>query len=567
LDFVGRRDQQVKVRGYRVELGEIEAAIATHESVAEAIVSALEDPNGNRLVAHVVPKPLRSIDPARLRAFLADRLPDHFLPSAVQVIADLPRSPNGKVDRNALSASAPRRDGLQQSYVAPAGAIEEWLAHEWSAVLGLPTVGRHDPFFELGGTSIQAAEIVTRLQQRLDEFVFVVLMFECPTISELASRLRRDYADALGRLFPSEVPRNVRGAGKARSTLDESRLVEVARRLYRAPIRAAGRTNPPAVFILAPPRSGTTLLAAMLGGHPDLFVAPELNLFGFDRMGHRRDECQDAASVWLDGTIRAVMNIYGLSADDAVARVKRAEHANVTVAEQVAALQSAIAPRLLVDKSPAYGLRLETLRQIEATVRSARYVHLSRHPAAMIRSFAEHHMDQIYLNGDTLPPREAGEAVWVITHRNILQFLGSVASDRQVHVRYEDLVLEPEREMHRVSDALGREFHAAMLNPYGAGSCERLAGVHPQSKPLGDPRFLTFNRITDERIQDTRNRDEIESLGAPARSVARSLGYDLADSDTPSEVAGAYARARHMRASLQRRLAGRKAGSPSRTDA
>ncbi|MEV7938301.1 amino acid adenylation domain-containing protein, partial [Kitasatospora sp. NPDC088264] len=156
LDFVGRADDQVKIRGFRVELGEVEQTLSAHPEVRQAVVLVREDrPGERRLVGYTV----GAADPAELRAYCAERLPDHMVPTVV-VLDRLPLTPNGKVDKRALPA--PVFAAAEEGVRAPAGELEHTLARLFAEVLGLPAVGVTDSFFELGGDSIVAIRLVSR---------------------------------------------------------------------------------------------------------------------------------------------------------------------------------------------------------------------------------------------------------------------------------------------------------------------------------------------------------------------------------------------------------------------
>ena len=164
IEYLGRNDFQVKLRGFRIELGEIEASLAGCVGVREAVVVAREEAGGDkRLVAYVVAEPGAVLAPAQLRAILAQALPEYMVPSAFVELEALPLTPNGKLDRRALPA--PDREAVvARAYAAPQGAVEEALASIWQELLGLEKVGRQDHFFELGGNSISAVRMVSRMQ-------------------------------------------------------------------------------------------------------------------------------------------------------------------------------------------------------------------------------------------------------------------------------------------------------------------------------------------------------------------------------------------------------------------
>ncbi|MCK9922450.1 amino acid adenylation domain-containing protein [Frankia sp. AgPm24] len=164
LEFLGRVDDQIKIRGYRVELGEIEAALSLHPGVRETVVIARAGDSGDRsLVAYVVPAAAEEPDPAALRSWLGQTLPDYMIPAAYQVIDRVPLTANGKLDRRALPAPG-RSAFARQRYVPAATPLEEQLVAAWQAVLGVEQIGTSDGFFDLGGDSIRAVMISGRLR-------------------------------------------------------------------------------------------------------------------------------------------------------------------------------------------------------------------------------------------------------------------------------------------------------------------------------------------------------------------------------------------------------------------
>ncbi|MFI0976470.1 amino acid adenylation domain-containing protein [Streptomyces sp. NPDC021093] len=187
LEFLGRADSQVKVRGFRIEPGEIETVLARHPSVAECVVSVKQYGAGDaRLVAHVVPPAGVRTDSAVLRAHAAAALPDYMVPAAVMELAGFPLTPNGKIDRAALPepllhGAAGRR--------APRTAREEQLHQLFSEVLGADGFGVDDSFFDLGGHSLLASRLIGRIRAVLRCEVTILALFEAPTVAALATRL------------------------------------------------------------------------------------------------------------------------------------------------------------------------------------------------------------------------------------------------------------------------------------------------------------------------------------------------------------------------------------------
>jgi len=186
LEILGRLDHQVKVRGFRIEPGEIEAVLARHPGVRQAVVTARDLGAGDRrLAAWLVP---RGEAPAavELRAFLREHLPEYMVPSHFVALAELPLTPNGKVDRRALPEPGEARQAPAQGFVAARGRGERSLAAIWREVLGLEQVGVRDNFFDLGGHSLLLAEVQGRLASVLGREVHLVDLFRHPTVESLA---------------------------------------------------------------------------------------------------------------------------------------------------------------------------------------------------------------------------------------------------------------------------------------------------------------------------------------------------------------------------------------------
>jgi amino acid adenylation domain-containing protein len=189
VDCLGRTDHQVKVRGYRVELGEVEEALRRHPAVADAAAAVREDAAGvSLLVGYAAVADGAAPAPADLRAFLRERLPEYMVPSAVVVLDALPRLPNGKVDRHALPA--PVVDAAR-AYVAPRTPVEDAVCRIWQEVLGIDRVGAEDDFFELGGHSLRATQVTSRIRQAFGAALPMLAVFEARTPAELARAVER----------------------------------------------------------------------------------------------------------------------------------------------------------------------------------------------------------------------------------------------------------------------------------------------------------------------------------------------------------------------------------------
>ena len=189
LLFLGRVDFQVKIRGNRVELGEIEAVLGEHAGVQTAVVVAREEGRAKRLVAYVVRRDA-ALTVSALRAFLTERLPDYMMPEAFVFLAAMPMTPTGKVDRRALPAPGRTRPEMDAAWVAPRDGREAALARIWGELLRIDEIGVDDDLFELGGHSLLASQIVTRVRQEMGVDLALPEVFERPTVARLAERLR-----------------------------------------------------------------------------------------------------------------------------------------------------------------------------------------------------------------------------------------------------------------------------------------------------------------------------------------------------------------------------------------
>jgi amino acid adenylation domain-containing protein len=190
MEFLGRRDGQVKVRGHRVELSEIEAALAAHPAVREAVVALAEEGAGeNRLVGYLTAGGANAPTTEELRDFLRERLPDYMLPSAFVLLDAMPLTESGKPDRRALPAPGAARPTLAASYAAPQTPLEKAVSDVWREFLRLETVGVNDNFFELGGHSLMLVLVHERLRESLGREVVIADMFRFPTVRALARHL------------------------------------------------------------------------------------------------------------------------------------------------------------------------------------------------------------------------------------------------------------------------------------------------------------------------------------------------------------------------------------------
>src|SRR5262249_48298644 len=189
-----RIDRQVKVRGFRIEMGEIEAVLNQHRSVKESVVIIRgEGATTKTLVAYLVKEAGEAVTEKELRTYVKERLPEYMEPTAFVVIEQMPLTANGKVDRRALPEPELNRAERELQYEAARTPVEEMIAEIWGEVLKQPRVGVKDNFFELGGHSLLATQVMSRLRQALRVEVALRKLFEEPTVEALAREVERQW--------------------------------------------------------------------------------------------------------------------------------------------------------------------------------------------------------------------------------------------------------------------------------------------------------------------------------------------------------------------------------------
>ncbi|MFN7962875.1 MAG: amino acid adenylation domain-containing protein [Thermoanaerobaculia bacterium] len=208
IEFLGREDQQVKIRGYRIELGEIEEVLNQHPSVRNSVVAAWGDTSENRrLVAYVVPEEGAEVVSEQLTAHLKLFLPDYMVPQSYLNIPALPISANGKVDRKALPAPDQVDREAARVYVAPRNPTEEKLAEMWQHVLDVEQVGVNDDFFELGGNSLLANQLLFRIHDAFQVELPLSRLFEMTTVAKLAVAIEEQILEQMERMTEEETVR------------------------------------------------------------------------------------------------------------------------------------------------------------------------------------------------------------------------------------------------------------------------------------------------------------------------------------------------------------------------
>ncbi|NEQ87400.1 MAG: sulfotransferase, partial [Moorea sp. SIO2I5] len=287
------------------------------------------------------------------------------------------------------------------------------------------------------------------------------------------------------------------------------------------------RKNKPAIFILSPPRTGSTLLRVILGGHPQLFAPPELNLMSFDTLSERKAAFSKSEKFMLEGTIRALKQINNCSTEEAKRLMQDFEDQQLNTKQFYGIIQQCIEDNILVDKSPSYTFNLDILKRIEAEFENPLYIHLLRHPYGMIHSFEEARLDLLmgFKDSVSFSRREIAELIWLISNQNILEFFKHIPDQRQYCVKFEDLVHQPQVIVKDICHFLELDFHPEMLQPYREKSQRMTDGLYSVSRMIGDPKFHQHKAIEIEVANSWKQDYATDFLGDETWKVADLFGY------------------------------------------
>jgi FkbH-like protein len=433
-----------------------------------------------------------------------------------------------------LIKSQNQRDTAEISnLVLPRNPLEQELVKIWEDVLAIHPIGIEDNFFDLAGDSIKAAIFINKLQERTGEIFQLVMLFNRQTIAEIADYLQQKYPESVAKIIGVEYKQTT-DKQQSSKKIDADRVAQFREMLpslapYRSPKQSKNR---PMVFVLSPPRAGSTLFRVMLSGHPQLFAPPELHLLYFNTLKERQEYLSGERSFWCEGNIRAIMEIKGCTVEEAQSLMQELTQQQLDLKQYYSLMQEWLGDRLLVDKTPDYSLDLETLKRAEEDFENVRYIHLSRHPYGMIRSFEEAKLDQILFNrlgiNSELPYncREVGEMVWLINEQNIAKFLKTIPLERQYQVRFEDLVSQPQAELVGICQFLGLDFQPEMLQLYQEKNRRMTDGLRADSRMLGDMKFHRHQGIDAKVAEKWRENYHVDFLGDVTWEVAKYFNYE-----------------------------------------
>jgi acyl carrier protein/LPS sulfotransferase NodH len=399
--------------------------------------------------------------------------------------------------------------------------------------LGIDKVGIHDNFFELGGDSLKAMQCIVKLQERLGRMIWVSELFENQTVADLSCSIQTTYKH-LPDVESAEVKEG--GTGFQRDDSKETINFSMIRKMENILAREESnffnthnkisQQNKRAIFILSTFRSGSTLLRIILGGHQGLFSPPEMELLTFGTLSERESYYTGAASFWKDGLLRAIMELKKCDYSRAKIVLNQYIRNGTTVKELYSILQSWIGDRVLVDKTASYSMHSKTLSNAERYFKNSLYIHLARHPQAMIQSYIEGRMSQLFRKKYPFSLREQAELIWLISQKNIMRFLEGISPSRKMRIKYEDLVANPQLTVKKICEFLRVHYDSKMLDVYDGDRNRMADGVTPTSLMVGDYKFQKYQRIESGLADRWKGSSDAEGISGETRKIAEELGYE-----------------------------------------
>ncbi len=520
LFLLGRETEFINRGGEKISPHEVDTILNLYPAIAQGITFAVTHPVlGEDIAAAVVAKADTELNVTALRDYLRKHLAHYKVPNRIIIVTRLPIGATGKVKRNDLaSVFAKQLQQLKDSVVCEVmdHPVELQIAELWKKHLKRKHISRYDDFFALGGTSLDAMQLIIELEKQSRETMHLALLYNNPVLADFADVLIKQYSS-----FDRVQKINDKLVFQPPSAKDTILFDDYLATRLRTSAQQVGTKIPRAIFILCAPRSGSTLFRSMLAGHPDLFVPEELRLLHHDHLDQWQAATEGPQRIFREGVIRAVMSAFLLSQQEAQQKIA----AYSTILDLYADLQQKIAPKLLVDKSPLYALDPAVLEHIEANFDQPLYIVLLRHPAAAIASFIHNHMKQLWTPEPPISEKTLGEILWNKCYSNIKHFLGNIPQDRQIRLTYENLVSNPEQQMQTICHFLGIRYDSALLTPYDGLATRMTTPDYKVSRTIGDPKFHRFNRISQTSIDLWKQNSLSASLAKETWSLASSLAY------------------------------------------
>lgn len=473
------------------------------------------------------------------------------------------------------------RPNLAVSYLAPRNELEEKLEHIWKGLFGYRKIGVNDDFVALGGHSLLALQFANKFWRLHKVEVPLAILLTHSTIAKLAEYLKPKFKQSdnqsdqsavlaldstnnniTATIFENYLLKYFSQSKKQNITLDsvlqENEIAAVVPELIRALRRdfdfrlypnevmgfklirefaeyltnelvkpqkksdasnvlsATHYTDPrPVVFILSSVRAGSTLLRVMLAGHPQLFAPPEFHLLGYDTMQQRAQ--LDKAPDKNQGIERALVEAFQIDLAEAQQQIQDMINRDLRTAEVVSQIAAAVAPRLLIDKSPGNANDIRSLFRIKNAFPNAKFIYLYRHPYTVIDSVVKNRFVKL-MEGGATDPYDFGEFIWTRSNSNILDFIESLNPQDYFHLKYEELVTSPAQIMQNLANFLGISYSESLIKPYSG---------RRMRDGLGDPNFLDHDSIDASLAEIWRTIKLPRNLSRSSRAIAQQLNYEI----------------------------------------
>jgi len=541
LFLTGRIKEIINRGGEKLLPQEVDKIAERHPSVKQAIT--FPTPHhalGEEVAIAVVLNKNSSLAQHELINFLSQNLSYYKVPKKVYFVESIPATSGGKIRRNALyehmQEPSPLGDASNIEYESPQTPVAKFIANLWAEALGIEQVGLQDNFFDLGGDSLKAASFINKIQENWNEIIYVTALFENPTLATFEQYVEKEHPDLTSSILGNAV--NLKNNHR-KHKLGPSDFVRFRKSIAQASkfeISSPDRANNKAIFILSPPRSGSTLLRVMLAGNNQLFSPPELYLAAYSNLRERKNKLSNSQQFRAEGLIRTIMQLDECSAENAKQIVQQLEAKDLNTQQVYELIQKQIGNKLLIDKTPSYSLLVETLERIESLFDEVLYIHLTRHPYGMVRSFNEAKLGPLWfphitgkeISSNHLNPYEAtelAELVWLSINQNINTFLQKIPNTRKHHIRYEDMVSSPKEEMNKICKFLNIQYDNKMLEPHESKKSRMTDGIYKESRMIGDMKFHQHSGISKVSSELWKSSYQTDFLADETLNLAREFGY------------------------------------------
>ncbi|MBQ4862182.1 SDR family NAD(P)-dependent oxidoreductase [Pseudoalteromonas sp. MMG013] len=391
----------------------------------------------------------------------------------------------------------------------------------WVKLFGMDAISLDDDFFELGGDSLLGMNFVSEFQREFGVNIYVRAIFEAPTISTQAAYVHQQYPELTAKILGQSTSLSTH-----KKPLSWQNYMAYVERFNGAnqDLPVLQNLQRKQVFILSPPRAGSTLLRVMMAANSHLCAPPELELLCFKDLAARQSAFSGNDQYRNNGLLSLIKYVYDCEdqfADDVMAKYLSGNSIESVYAD----ISNKLGERILVDKSPVYSHSIDVLRRAELMFEGAVFINLQRHPCGMIQSHKKARLD-LLSEGVGVPAEDLAEVQWNLATRTIELFLEEIPKSRQWNIKFEDLIATPNEELRALCEFLNVPYEEAMLEPY-SGSSNLMTS--PEIL-VGDPNFHRHSGISTDVAQKWRDDMSVNDLADFTREFAASIGYEMQES-------------------------------------